>query len=501
MIRGENVAGWLVLPCHELDGTLKTLQFITDKGDKLNLPGASFGSGCHLVGDIGECVYLVEGIGQAWAVHAVTNAAAAVCFGAGRMKTVATAIREQNPGVHLVLVPDRGKEAQAAEITRLVNGAWCELPTEKLFNYDVNDYAIEHGPDALERLLAFTKTSPTRYTLLLGEELSNAPPMRWMVRGILPLEGLAALYGPSGSGKSFLVLDLAAAVAGAAGAWFGRRVTHCPVTYCALEGEAGMGKRIAAWRLQHNKRVPNGLRFITQSLDLLNDEDVTELAKSIQAAGGWKGLIILDTLNRAAPGADENSSVDMGNIIAAAKRLQGITGGLVLLIHHTGKDATRGLRGHSSLYAALDGAIEVTKTDTRREWSVAKSKDDKTGATHAFKLQVVHVGFDDEGEEITSCVAISDDSSEIVKRIKLPSGGNQKIALDALAEPLRQSHEFGKDGAPNGRPCIRLEDAVSIVSERLLCDTKHRKERARDALIGLVNRGLYGVKDEWLWRI
>lgn len=70
-------------------------------------------------------------------------------------------------------------------------------------------------------------------------------------------------------------------------------------------------------------------------------------------------------------------------------------------------------------------AIEVTKTDARREWSIAKSKDDETGAAHAFKLEVVPLGFDDDGEEITSCVALPDNSKEIVSRVKLPQGGNQ----------------------------------------------------------------------------
>lgn len=501
VIRGENVAGWLALPCRDLAGNLQTLQFIPEQGDKLNLPGASFGDGCHVVGEIGDRVYIVEGIGQAWAVHAVTGAAAVVCFGAGRMKTVADALRQQYPAARLVIVPDRGKENQAADIARAINGAWVELPSDKPANYDANDYAFEHGPDALAALLECSKAPPMRFKLLSGAELSNAPPMRWMVRGVLPLEGLAALYGPSGSGKSFLVLDVAAAVAGAAGDWFARRVTHCPVTYCALEGEAGMGKRIAAWSLHHNKPIPDGLRFITQAFDLLDGGDVAELGKAIQAAGGAGGLVILDTLNRAAPGADENSSVDMGNIIAAAKQLQSLIGGLVLLVHHTGKDATKGLRGHSSLYAALDGAIEVTKTDTRREWNIAKSKDDETGAAHAFKLQVVPVGFDDEGEEVTSCAVVADDTIEAVKRVKLPSGGNQKIALDTLAEPLRTSKEFNKDGAPNGHPCIRLDDAVSLVAERMVCEGKHKSSRAKEAVTGLVARGIYGVKGEWLWRI
>lgn len=253
-----------------------------------------------------------------------------------------------------------------------------------------------------------------------------APPMRWMVRDVLPLEGLAALYGPSGSGKSFLMLDVAMAVAEGANAWFGHRVTQCPVTYCALEGEAGMGKRVKAWSLHNKKPIPARLRFITQPVDLLNSRDVGDVAKAVQAAGGCGGMVILDTLNRAAPGADENSSTDMGSIVAAAKQLQILTGGLVLLVHHTGKDASKGLRGHSSLFAALDGAIEVHKTDSRREWRVAKSKDDEIGTAHAFKLDVVTVGRDIDGEAITSCVAAPDTAIDAVKRAKLPSGGEIK---------------------------------------------------------------------------
>lgn len=501
-IQGQNVAGFLVMPCWDGD-KLQTLQFVPNEGPKLNLPGASFGAGSFVVGGTmaAGTLYFVEGIGQAWAVHAATGAAAVVCFGAGRMATVAAAARAKNPAARLVVVPDRAKECQAANIAAAVNGEWCELPANKPANYDANDYALEFGVDALAALLERPKRPALRFKLVSAADLSEAPPLAWMVRGVLPLEGLAALYGPSGSGKSFLVLDMAATIAAGAYDWFNRRVTQCPVTYCALEGEAGMGKRIAAWSKQNGKPVPDALRFVTQPFDILDGGDVDDLAKAVQSAGGAGGLVILDTLNRAAPGADENSSVDMGRIIAAAKRLQSLTGGLVLLVHHTGKDATKGLRGHSSLYAALDGAIEVNKTDSRREWSVAKSKDDETGTVHAFKLEIVTVGHDDEGEDVTSCVAVADDSREAVKRAKLPSGGNQKIALDALAEPLRKSGEFNKDGAPPGHPCIRLDDAVSLVAERMVCESKHKSSRAKEAVTGLVARGIYGVKGDWLWRI
>jgi putative DNA primase/helicase len=502
VIQGKNVAGFLAVPCWA-GNLLQTLQFVSCEGPKLNLACASFGDGAFTVGaDTGAgCKYIVEGIGQAWAVHTATGCPAIVCFGAGRMATVAAAQRAEYPTARLVLVPDRAKEQQALAIAAAINGEWCELPADKPTNYDANDFSLEYGTNALAALLERTKRPLMRFNLLSGADLAKAPPMRWLVRGALPIEGLAALYGPSGSGKSFLVLDVAAAIAAGAYDWFGRRVTQCPVTYCALEGEAGMGKRIAAWSRYHAKPVPEALRFLAQPFDLLEADDVDELAKAVQSAGSDGGLVILDTLNRAAPGADENSSVDMGRIIFAAKRLQSLTGGLVLLVHHTGKDTSKGLRGHSSLYAALDGAIEVNKTDTRREWSISKSKDDETGSSHAFTLDIVTVGHDDEGEAITSCVAVADESSGAVKRTKLPQGGNQKIALDALSEPLRNARDFNKDGTPDGCPCIRVADAVAMIAERLTVEPKRRTERAQAALTALVAKCIYGIRGEWLWRI
>lgn len=74
----------------------------------------------------------------------------------------------------------------------------------------------------------------------------------------------------------------------------------------------------------------------------------------------------------------------------------------------------------------------------------------------------------------------------MVKRVKLPSGGNQKIALDALGEPLRKSFEFGKDGAPAGHPCMRLDDAVSLVTEWMVCEGKHKSFRAKEAATALL---------------
>jgi hypothetical protein len=498
IIRGQNVAEFLVVPCHDLDGNLQTLQFISESGDKLNLPGASFGEGCFLIGEITELIYVVEGIGQAWACNAATDRSVAVAFGASRMPKIATAIRTKYPSVRLVLVPDRGKELRAAEIARDIKGAWCELPDDKPSNYDINDFAFEFGVDALTALLMHPMEPPkpeSRFKLLRSEDLHALPSLQWRIYGVLPAAGLAALFGPSASGKTFLALDMAAAVAGG-NHWFNYRVEAAPVVYAALEGEAGIRLRVAAWEAHHERKLPDGLQMMLQPFKLTDTQDVHDLAAVIPAGA----VVFIDTLNRAAPTADENSSRDMGEILEAAKRLQAMTGGLVVLVHHTGKDATKGLRGHSSLFAAMDAAIEVSRDGDRREWKVTKAKDGRDGDSQAFKLQVETLDIDEHGDLITSCVVVADTAADDIKKVKLPQGDNQRLVLEAL-RPLFKAGVTGRPGAPATRPCIELEAAVSAGATNLTCSADKRTSRTRQAIKGLVRRGVMGCQGGWVWLI
>jgi putative DNA primase/helicase len=386
---------------------------------------------------------------------------------------------------------------------------------------DLNDVIIEEGIDVIYQIVDNAKAWPrpagaapstvvsgefrghadaasNKYRLLSADDLCNAPPLRWLIRGVLPATGLAAVYGPSGSGKSFLTLDLCAAVANGSD-WFGRRVYAAPVTYVCLEGETGLSKRVKAWRTKQREPLPENLHFVTQPLDLRFADDVEAIGKAVTEAGCSGGLLVIDTLNRAAPGTDENSSKDMGELIEACKTLQGLTGSLVVLVHHTGKDAAKGLRGHSSLYAALDGAIEVSRDDSRRSWSVAKSKDDVDGEREAFKLTVVELGEDDDGEPVTSCVVDRDDAAPGVAR-PMPRGKTQATVYSAMKDLLRDSNEFGKGGAPPGRPCVEVESVIPIIADRLLCRPDQRQFQVRRALTAMTGNGeIYQTSQGWIW--
>ena len=173
IINDQDVRGWLVVPCWD-GGNLQTLQFIPPDGKpKLNLKGCSFGEGCFLIGEITDLVYIVEGIGQAWAANKATNVAAAVCFGAGRMSNVAQALRNKCPAARIILVPDVGKEVEAASIAADIDGEWVEMPADKPSNYDANDFFKEFGADELTALLGRTKMPSVAAWSMLADPFSK----------------------------------------------------------------------------------------------------------------------------------------------------------------------------------------------------------------------------------------------------------------------------------------------------------------------------------------
>lgn len=501
-IQGEPMAGALVVPAYSPDGTLQSLQLIPPPpGKKMNLPGAPMAGASHIVGELvpGGVVHVCEGIGQAWACWQATGDAAVCCFGAGNMRRVAEGLRQRDQSARLVLVPDVGKEQDAYRIAADVGAAVVRMPEGEAKNFDANDLAQRDGVEALQAMLDAASVPPIpepRYKLLGSADLDALPPLAWRVRGVLPAVGLAGQYGPSASGKSFLAFDMAAAIADGR-RWFDCRVEAAPVVYAALEGEAGFKLRAQAWEAHQGRKLPERLKLVLQPFKLTEPQDVKDLAAVVPSGA----VVFLDTLNRAAPTADENSSRDMGEILEAAKRLQSLTGGLVVLIHHTGKDTTKGLRGHSSLFAALDAAIEVSRDGDRREWRVAKSKDGQDGDAQPFRLQVETLGIDEHGDPLTSCVVVADHAARDVRAVKLPQGGNQKIVLTALRGIFKTGGHTGKPGAPPLAPCLELEAAVTAAASALLVTPDRKAERARDAITGLVARGVLGCAEGWIWQV
>lgn len=317
--------------------------------------------------------------------------------------------------------------------------------------------AMHHGWQSTPPMIV-QAANQSRYKPLSTSEVRALPPQEWCIKEVIPRKGLAAIFGESGSGKSFLTLNMAAAIVTGAD-WFDRRSHITPVTYVMLEGEGGLRNRITALEQEQGLLPQDNFKTIIQPFQLTSPEDVHELAAVVPNGG----VVFIDTLNRAAPSSDENSSKEMGQILQAAKLLQALIDGLVVVIHHTGKDPTRGMRGHSSLHAALDAAVEVVRTANGRAWVLRKAKEGEEGVLTPFKLDRQVLGTDADGDEISSCT-VSPDTTIIFARPE-PSGAQQKAAFRSIKAVLLTS--VSRASSITSNPCMKVEDAITLVAGAL----------------------------------
>jgi len=319
------------------------------------------------------------------------------------------------------------------------------------------------------------RASGKRFEVVPAHAFAEAGPVSWLVQGLLQRDGLGVIFGESGSGKSFLALDLSTAIASGQ-EWRGLSVEAGRVVYIAAEGAGGFRKRLQATADAQTiplEGLPLGV--IADAPNFLTDDDKA-IADAVSAAGGAV-LITIDTLAAVTPGGNENSGEDMGEVIARCKRLQSETGAFVMLVHHSGKDASRGARGWSGLRAAVDVEIEVTRNGEDRLARVSKQKDGEDGGQFPFRLRTVDLGTDADGNPVTSCVVEHVDNvptTEVDRKPKKPKGKNQRIVFEVV-------EKFG--------PCS-VDDVLTAAAEHMIKDpqvkTDKRRDRAREALEALI---------------
>lgn len=223
----------------------------------------------------------------------------------------------------------------------------------------------------------------------------------YLVKGWFDRGALSTLYGPSNVGKSFLALDLAHHVQEGR-PWFGRRVAQGSVLYVAAETGGTFDNRVAAlgdasfWLLKGD--------FSFRDAEPLA-EAMRELCRSVDRRFD---LIIFDTRSRIMQGADENAGPDVARLVAEMDALRRMTGAHVLLVDHTGKDRSRGIRMHSSWDAALDTAVLCEAEDMGGfnlvTAKATKQRDLAVPPPLQYSLRTVELGLDQDGDPVTSCV-------------------------------------------------------------------------------------------------
>lgn len=274
--------------------------------------------------------------------------------------------------------------------------------------------------------------------------------LKWLLKGFLPKGQLGVLYGESGSGKSFATLDMCAAICRGVESWNGHRVTAGRVLYVVAEGVSGFRQRIKAYC--HQQAIPRiGMDVIYDiTPNLINVAQITDLISEIRQREPYD-LIVMDTFAQVMAGADENNGQDVGNALSQCKRIAARCGAMVLLVHHSGKDVSKGSRGHSSIKAACDVEIKVERSNDTRSITTSKMKDGIEGVGYLFSLHTVVLGTDEDGDDITSCIVEFKGSGQVKPEGKKKTGANELALLDALHNVL------GLSGDESGVETARVQ--------------------------------------------
>lgn len=265
-----------------------------------------------------------------------------------------------------------------------------------------------------------------------------------LIDGLLGKGMLSVIYGPPRNGKSFIALDMAMSVA-TGQPWFGRPVLPGPVLYATCEGLDGVPKRVQA--AAENKVGP-GIRppvaFFPHPLDVPDNWD--ELVTLTKQVGQYYGqppvMVVIDTLYHYFGDGDENSSKDMRIFTKALGQYREAFPDLhVMLIHHSGKAADKGMRGSTALPGAIDTTLRVTRVDdaTNGDLYVEKQKDGRDAYSIPFKLAEVEVVRFDGEEQVHSSTCIVEQNTD-GKPPKLPASQQRAaVALLQLDDQVKQS--------------------------------------------------------------
>ncbi len=231
----------------------------------------------------------------------------------------------------------------------------------------------------------------------------------WLIKSLIPPKGVVVLYGPTGVGKTFLVLDMVLSMAAGA-PWplrpeetlddarrrqeaENRKSPKANVLYWIGEGRENAEQRVQAWIMEHANRpgATDGMEFsfvdgyVTNLLlsgrhrgkeaDPVRDSMAAHrgihpnLRLLIDAfpeirdtrMGRPTPVLVVDTLSATHPDMDENDTRDAGRVMENCRRLAEELDGLVILVHHSGKGRGFGPRGHSRIMGDPDTILHVTR--------------------------------------------------------------------------------------------------------------------------------------------
>ena len=225
----------------------------------------------------------------------------------------------------------------------------------------------------------------------------------YIVKGLLYAGDISFWFGQSGFGKSFLVTDIAAHIA-AGRDFLGRKVRQTGVLIVPLEGQRGAKKRLYSIRKEFGEDLK--LAIYEDSLDLSSGtDDVGKLIKTMKREFADCGFLVIDTLSRLLGSGSDSDPKDMNRAFQQFARIQRATGVHLAIVHHPGHSDKDRPRGFSNIKPNVDTLVRIDRPDDGDISTavILKQKDGEEGQRIAFKLRQVVLGYDEDGDEISTC--------------------------------------------------------------------------------------------------
>jgi phage/plasmid primase-like uncharacterized protein len=469
--------GRLVLPLYDQDGTLATLQYIDHDGGKLYHPGGQTGGKFWMVGSLDEpgALFVAEGFATAATIHETTNRPVVVAYSASNLVPVTGIMREMYGATQdIVIVADHDKSGvgqRYAEQASAKFGARMVMPP---IEGDANDYA-QAGHDLASLLLP-----PKDDWLIPADDFSAQPaPISWLVKRWLQSQALIMVHGPSGGGKTFVVLDWCLRMASGIEEWAGQKVRPGNVVYLAGEGHHGLRGRVAAWKHYH-QAGHLAMWLSKDGCDLNTPAGYLQVVEQVRGLPENPAIIVVDTLHRFLAG-DENSAQDAKTMLDACNSLMNEFNCSVILVHHTGvaEEAQHRARGSSAWRGALDIEISIVpgKDDQPMQIVQRKSKDAEMAQTVFVELQQVTIPgwYDEDNQPVTSAIIVQSQA---------PTSSKKDGKIDSHRKTFENAWWASGAEERNGQPYLSRSAMLDYLIQKMDVSETSAKQYLKPSVPG-----------------
>ncbi len=329
-------------------------------------------------------------------------------------------------------------------------------------------------------------------------DLHRLPKRRYLIKGVLDEGAFSVVYGASNSGKTFFALNMACHIA-LGWQWSGRKIKKGSVIYVAGEGGLGISERLEAFRKHHELEGFGDIYILPQALILSEGISALDSFLGIVADIPEKKLIIIDTLARSMGEGDENSASDMGKFVQSCDHLRAMTGAHIMVIHHTGKDETKGARGSSALKAAIDTEIYIRQENGIISGLFDKQRDAKKGNSVNYEIREHEVGKDEDGDPVMSCALEETTVDDKKPRLNGQTKQGYQVLCNLMLE--KGIPHIPKKGMPE-KTVVRVDDfkecfikaGIAATDKPDSLDKAFHRAKAK-----LKNGGYIGEWDGYIW--